>query len=146
QPARGFPTTSRIPPSFEERPAMLSWLILSACLVPAAEPPVIRSAGSGSWSAAATWEGKKTPAAGTRVLIRTGHTVTYDVHSTKVIRSVHISGTLTFATDRNTRLEVGLIKVQAGDGTKEDGFDCDAHVAEPEGKRPALLVGTPGKP
>ena len=38
-------------------------------------PPVIRSAGSGPWSAAATWDGGKVPATGDRVLIRGGHRV-----------------------------------------------------------------------
>src|SRR5205807_1533630 len=38
-------------------------------------PKLIRSARSGPWSAPATWEGGKLPAAGARVQIRTGHTV-----------------------------------------------------------------------
>src|SRR5207247_4072620 len=58
---------------------------------------VIRSVNSGQWSAAATWEGGQVPAAGARVLIRPGHTVTYDVASEMPIRTVQIGGTLTFA-------------------------------------------------
>src|SRR5207248_6391420 len=48
----------------------------------------------------------------------------------------------------DTRLDVGLIKIQPGDEASEDGFDCDAHAAEsPEGQpRPALEVGTPDRP
>jgi hypothetical protein len=111
-------------------------------------PPLVRSAGSGAWSEPATWEGKKLPGAGARVQIREGHTVTYDVASTDVIRSIHIAGTLSFTRDKPTRLEVGLIKIQAGDDASENGFDCDAHAGRPEpGKaRPALEIGTDRDP
>src|SRR5262249_30734871 len=78
--------------------------------VSAAEPPLIRSTRSGDWSTPGTWEGGKTPSDGVRVQIRTGHAVTYDVKSDQVIRSIHVAGTLTFARDRDTRLDVGLIK------------------------------------
>jgi hypothetical protein len=113
-----------------------------------AAPPLVRTAGSGPWSAPATWEGGKVPAPGARVQIRTGHTVVYDLNSEQAIRSVHIAGTLTFARDRDTRLDVGLIKIQPGDDASEDGFDCDAHAAEPERgePRPALEAGTPDQP
>ena len=40
---------------------------------------LIRSAGSGLWSAPATWEGSKVPDEGARVQIRTGHRVVYDL-------------------------------------------------------------------
>src|SRR5262245_44323413 len=73
-------------------------------------PPIIRSAASGPWSAPATWEGGKVPGAGARVLIRTAHRVVYDVQSDKAVRAVNIAGTLAFAPDRDTRLDVGLIK------------------------------------
>jgi hypothetical protein len=42
---------------------------------------VIRSAQSGLWSAPQTWIGGSVPGAGSRVQVRTGHTVTYDVSS-----------------------------------------------------------------
>jgi hypothetical protein len=111
-------------------------------------PAIVRTARSGLWSAPATWDGGKAPTAGARVQIRTGHTVNYDLKSDQVIRSIHIAGTLTFARDRNTRLDVGLIKIQPGDDSSEDGFDCDAHVAEPKpgSPRPALEVGTSNHP
>jgi hypothetical protein len=112
-----------------------------------AAPDVIRSAQSGRWSEIKTWEGGKCPTAAVKVLIRAGHTVTYDVQSEAIIRSIHIGGTLTFATDKDTRLNVGLLKIQPGESTAEEGFDCDAH-AENDGKmpQPALCVGTPEKP
>src|SRR3954470_8160541 len=107
-----------------------------------------RSARSGPWSAAATWEGGKVPAAGSRVQVRRGHTISYDLNSDRVIRSVHVAGTLRFLPDRDTRLDVGLIKIQPGDDAGENGFDCDAHAAEPvQGHpKPALEVGTPDRP
>jgi hypothetical protein len=112
------------------------------------DSPLIRSARNGPWSNPATWEGGKLPPAGARVQVRTGHVVTYDLKSDQVIRSIHVAGTLRFPPDRDTRLDVGLIKIQAGDDHSEDGFDCEAHAAEPEpGKpRPVLEVGTPDQP
>jgi hypothetical protein len=108
-------------------------------------PAVIRSAGSGAWSAAATWEGGKVPAAGARVLIRAGHKVVYDVKSEQVIRGINVAGVLSFATDRDTRLDVGLIRVQAVDEYSEEGFDCARHAETPDPAvaRPALEVGMP---
>ncbi len=109
--------------------------------------PVLRSAKSGPWSAAATWEGNKVPGPGARVQIREAHTVVYDV-AKGALRLVHVAGTLTFARDRDTVLDVGLLKIQPGNDCTEDGFDCDAHVPEiADGKpRPALEVGTPDNP
>jgi uncharacterized protein (TIGR03067 family) len=82
------------------------------------------------------------------VQVRTGHTVLYDLGSGPVIRSIHVAGTLTFARDRDTRLEVGLLKIQPGDDASEDGFNCDAHVKVPDPRSPhsALEVGTPNDP
>jgi hypothetical protein len=111
-------------------------------------PAWIRSAKSGLWSAPATWEGGKVPAASARVQVRTGHAVTYDLNSAQAIRAIHVAGTLSFARDKNTRLDVGLIKIQAGDEASEEGFECDAHMAAVDTKmaRPALEVGMPDAP
>ncbi len=113
-----------------------------------AMPGLVRSAQSGPWSAPATWQSGKVPGPGARVQIREGHTVVYDVASGPAIRAIHVAGTLTFARDRSTVLEVGVINVQPGETFTEDGFDCDAHLpAAPAGAaRPALEVGTPGEP
>lgn len=133
----------------------LAWLVGFCPLVPAlveagaSEPgDLIRSRQGGAWSAAATWEGGKVPTAGARVQVHRGHAVVYDVASDEVIRSIHVAGKLAFAPDRDTRLTVGLIKIQAGDDASEDGFDCEGHQAEPVagGARPALEVGTPDRP
>jgi hypothetical protein len=111
-------------------------------------PGWIRSAQSGQWSAPATWEGGQVPADGSRVQICTGHTVTYDLKSNRVIRSIHVAGTLRFAHDRDTRLDVGLMKIQPGNDPSEDGFDCEAHAMKPSADRPrpSLEVGTPDRP
>src|SRR5262249_17941232 len=104
---------------------------------------LIRSTRSGPWSAATTWEDGKLPGAGARVQVRPGHRVVYDLSSDQVVRSIHVAGTLTFAPDKDTRLAVGLIKIQRGEDASEDGFNCDAHVpaAEPGQPMPALEVG-----
>src|SRR5262249_4478754 len=59
-----------------------------------------------------------------------------------------VAGILSFARGKTTRLDVGLIKIQAGEEASEDGFDCDAHVGKPDTKapRPALEVGAPDGP
>src|SRR5947208_1387662 len=113
-----------------------------------AAEPVTRSAANGAWSAATTWEGAQVPAAGARVLIRPGHTVTYDVKSDAVIRAVQIGGTLTFARDRDTLLNVGLVRVAPGEEFSEEGFDCDAHLPAHGGHQPepAVEVGTAQEP
>jgi hypothetical protein len=82
------------------------------------------------------------------VQVRAGHTVTYDVVSTSAVRSIHVAGTLRFDPERDTRLDVGLIKIQAGDDASENGFDCDAHAPKPDPNipRPALEGGTPEMP
>src|SRR6516225_12342276 len=103
-------------------------IILVAPLAAQEKQPLIRSAKSGVWSDAKTWEGGKVPGASARVQIRAGHAVVYDVKSDDVLRFVHVAGTLSFATDRDTMLQAGLIKIQAGDEATEDGFDCDAHI------------------
>src|SRR5262249_11512287 len=111
-------------------------------------PPLVRSRQNGNWSAAATWEGGKVPGSGARVQVRPGHTVVYDVRSDRAIRSLHVGGTLTFAADRDTRLDTGLILVRPGEDATESGFDCDGHAPTPDGKapRPVLAVGTPTQP
>jgi hypothetical protein len=114
----------------------------------AADDGVIRSAKSGPWSAGETWVGGKVPAAGSRVHVLSGHSVTYDVKSDDMIRAINIAGTLTFARDRDTLLNTGLIKIEANDKFSEEGFDCDHFPAEtdPSQPRATLEIGTPNEP
>src|SRR5207253_2530101 len=105
---------------------------------------------SGARSDASRWEGCGVPGNGVKVQVRPEHTVTYDIEAPEslVIRSLHIAGTLTFAADKTTQLNVGLIRIEATDKTSEEGFDCDAHVnvVPSQSSRPALLVGTSDRP
>jgi len=134
--------------SFLVSVAFWSAMIGSGQPIASAEPPLIRSAGSGRWSEAATWQGGKVPSSGSRVQVKAGHVVTYDVKTTGAIRSIHVAGTLNFDLERDTQLDVGLIKIQAGDDPVESGFDCENHVTAPDPGRPraALEVGTPDHP
>jgi hypothetical protein len=130
-------------------PALLLCISLVQPLGVFAQPAApIRSAQSGAWSADTTWVGGKVPATGDRVQVRAGHRVVYDLAASPRIRSVHVAGTLTFAADRDTCLDVGLIKVQPGDDASENGFDCDAHLSPGAVREPRaeLLVGTPDRP
>jgi hypothetical protein len=119
-----------------------------------AAPPLIRSARSGPWSAPATWERGQVPGEGARVQIRAGDRVTYDQNAATPIRSIHVAGTLAFARDQDTRLDVGLIKIQPGEDASENGFDCDASThfvgtrppADPTRPQPTLEVGTSQQP
>ena len=117
-------------------------------------PPAAQSASplrprAGPWSEPETWEGGAHPRVrGRGSRYRAGHTVSYDVASDQTVRSIHVAGTLRFDPDRDTRLNVGLIKIQAGEDASENGFDCDAHAVQADaiGPRPALEVGTAGQP
>ncbi|HEX2748968.1 MAG TPA: G8 domain-containing protein [Verrucomicrobiales bacterium] len=104
------------------------------------------SAKTGPWSEAATWGGRM-PQPGERVQIRAGHTVTYDVEATAALRLIHVAGTLTFSRSKNTRLEVGLLRITPGEACSEDGFDChdDAPLAKGDAV-PGLEIGTPEAP
>ncbi len=129
------------------RICFLAWLgVLSPLL--ADETGLIRSRQSGSWSAASTWEKGVVPSAQARVQVRTDHVVLYDLQSDQTIRSIHVSGTLRFIADQNTRLDVGLIKIQPGDDASENGFDCDDHPTLPYPNQPVptLEVGSAERP
>jgi hypothetical protein len=123
------------------------WMLLAASISTGADS-VIYSAQSGKWSSPATWQGGKVPAAGARVMILPDHAVTYDVNSDDVIRAINIAGTLTFSRDRDTRLNVGLIKIEANEEYSEEGFDCDHASDDHDPAKPhaALEVGSPTDP
>ena len=126
-------------------------LVLSFGSAVAADNPrhLIRSARDGRWSEPSTWEGGLVPAARSRVQVRTGHCVVYDILSDFAVRSIHVAGTLRFDPEKDTRLEVGLIKIQSGDDPGESGFDCESHAAtapKPGQARAAMEVGTPDHP
>lgn len=114
----------------------------------------VRSAKSGNWSDPSTWRPARLPKAGDRVLVSRGHRVSYDVKSPVVLRMVQVVGALSFARDRDTEMNVGVLKVQNSDSCSESGFACDfAEVntaGEPTKARggvlPTLEVGTLDQP
>ena len=125
-------------------------LALFITSVPAAGPVAFdaRTAKSGNWSDARTWENGRTPKAGDFVQVRSGHTITYDANSTDAMRMLHIAGTLTFSRTKSTLLDIGLIKIEPGESTTEDGFDCHdaAPVATASAVIPTLDIGTQASP
>ena len=125
--------------------ALLLALTASVCADPVTFD--VRSAKSGPWSEAATWGGRL-PKAGERIQVRAGHAVTYDIEASDAFRIIHVAGDLSFSRQKNTRLEVGLIKVEAGETTTEDGFNChdDASPAAAGGAKPVLEIGSADAP
>lgn len=130
-------------------------LLVLATAASAVEPIQFqaRTAHSGRWSEATTWQGGRRPQTGDFVQVRAGHVVVYDVHSTAALRMIHVAGTLTFSREVSTLLDVGLIKVEPGDTTTEDGFDChatpaSAHAghAHATAAQPVLEIGTSAAP
>ena len=133
--------------------ALFAALLASAGTSLAQGSPVrvtVHSARSGPWSDPTTWQEKRLPATGDVVQVRAGHAVTYDVLSPQQIRMIHVAGKLAFSREKSTRLEVGLLKVQAGDTAAEDGFECEAHAdasgADPNRPAPTLEIGTVDAP
>src|SRR5262245_63442842 len=86
----------------------------------------LRSVKSGPWSAPDTWDAKRVPREGDRVLIGRKTRVLYDADSPAVIRYLQVAGLLAFARDRSTTLNVGVITIQATEEYAETGFDCHA--------------------
>ena len=110
----------------------------------------VKSVRSGAWSDPAIWEPARVPRNGERVLVSPQTRVAYDVASDDVIRLLQVAGELHFARDRNTTLNVGLLKVQNSENCSENGFRCDLPAiteagepsASPAGVTAALEVGT----
>lgn len=114
----------------------------------------LHSVGNGNWSDAKTWSPARVPKEGDRVLVSRGTRVVYDGVNQGVVRLVQVVGTLVFARDRNTELNVGVLKVQNSNACSETGFSCDFAEAndagEPQGPQagvmPTLEVGTLAEP
>ncbi len=114
----------------------------------------VRSVRDGRWTDPSTWTPRRVPRAGDRVLVDRGTRVVYDASSADVIRLIQVAGTLRFADDRDTLLEVAVLKVQDSATCSESGFACDFEGTSADGEPgtprpgalPALLVGTPERP
>ena len=66
---------------------------------------------NGNWSDPKTWRNGIVPTIGAKVAIATGTTVRFDVVMTSAIDTLRIDGTLSFATDRNTKLYADTVVV-----------------------------------
>lgn len=114
----------------------------------------LESVQDGPWSEPATWKPARIPKQGDRVKISGGTTVVYDVQSDAAIRLLQVVGTLRFARDRDTLLNVGILKVQSSNECTEGGFACDFEnvtkagepLAPPSTDMPTLEVGTLDEP
>jgi len=109
---------------------------------------------NGRWTDPQTWKPSRVPKAGDRVKIARDTTVAYDAESDDVIRLVQIVGELRFVRDRNTLLNVAIMKVQASEACSESGFACDFEGVNLAGEplspqkqtMPLLEIGTPESP
>ncbi len=111
----------------------------------------IRSVKDGKWSDPQTWKPARVPTTGDRVLISKQTNVEFDVAQNEVVRLLEIVGTLEFARDRNTLLNVGILTIQHTDECSESGFACEFEGAAdgpktPADQWPSLIVGTQGDP
>ena len=131
------------------RPITAALLLLitarSFAASPTTLPALVVSAKSGNWSDVATWQDAHVPQGGERVLVRAGDRVVFDVKTPQPLWSVHVAGTLAFATDRDTQLDVGLILVRpgaAGDETElvGDPRGLHAHHHQPPADAPPAVL------
>jgi hypothetical protein len=66
---------------------------------------------SGNWSNPAIWSNQQVPAAGANVWVMPGRTLTVDGVIAPSLHTIRVSGTLNFATSKNTGLSVDTIEV-----------------------------------
>ena len=121
--------------------------LLSASLlgtVAAAESFTLQSKGDGAWSEPATWQQSRAPKAGDKVHIRAGHRVRFDSKSSPIIPLIHVEGALVFARDKDTELNVAVLKVGGRVASRSGVADVHDHKMRPITAR--LEVGTPDDP
>ena len=102
------------------RSAVLLIALIIAAQIFAIENPVpespafsIRSVASGRWSDIGTWEPRRLPQDGDRVLIARKTRVVFDSENSAVIRYLQISGTLTLSREQSTTLNAGIVTIQS---------------------------------
>ena len=111
----------------------------------------IQSVKNGKWSNAETWKPARVPGKDDRVLVTRGTHVEYDVASKEVVRLIQVVGTLRFALDRDTELNVGVLAVKHNEHCSEHGFACEFEGADifpksADDEWPSLLIGTAEQP
>ncbi|MEL6936043.1 MAG: G8 domain-containing protein, partial [Cyanobacteria bacterium J06607_17] len=82
---------------------------------------------NGSWFDPNTWANKKVPGASANVMIAKGVSVTYDQESDAVLKTVRVDGTLSFATNKDTKMVVDTF-VNAPLGTLNIGTSNNNRV------------------
>jgi len=124
-------------------------LILSITPALHAANYTVRSSKDGAWSNPQIWQPARIPNAHDQVLVQAGTRVVYDLKSDIIIPSIRVAGTLSFARDRDTLLNVGSLRVQPGDDGDGAGVE-DVHKdhASAPARNPAavLEIGTAEEP
>ncbi len=125
---------------------MVLALVIGNALCASAE--MIRSKASGAWSEPKIWSSNRVPKGGDNVHIAPGHRVVYDVESPEVMTKIHVEGALIFARDRDTELNVGVVRVGGKRGAAHSGVaDVHEHAKPADGTPMAhFAVGTPDAP
>jgi len=100
-------------PSQQVLDPLMAATMTSTQLQQAPTGPQITGTKSGLWSDQSTWD-KGVPAAGSKVLIPEGVTVTYDQASSAVLGTITVQGTLAFSTKVSTLLTSSNITVDVG--------------------------------
>ncbi|MFT4551058.1 MAG: hypothetical protein ACI9UA_002842 [Pseudoalteromonas tetraodonis] len=116
----------------------------SMMIATAADPFTLESTGDGAWSEAQSWQPTRTPKTGDKVRVRAGHRIVYDVSSDALIPLLHVEGALVFARDRDTELNVAVLKVGGKMASQSGVADVHDHKMAPISAR--LEVGTPDDP
>jgi hypothetical protein len=105
----------------------------------------LESKSDGAWSNAETWQPERIPKTGDEILISSGHKILYDVESTDLIHKIHVEGALVFAHEKDTELNVAVIRVGGKmDDAHSDVADVNDHKMAPITAK--LEVGTPDNP
>ncbi len=91
---------------------------------------IVRNIKGGAWSDPSVWSSSVVPAAGAKVQIIGGTSVTYDRHSAAVIQCVEVHGVLEFRNDIDTALwlEDGILVMPSGSlriGDLQDPISAD---------------------
>ena len=110
--AQSFAANDGVPDSMMDNPEMCTDYMAMLALVPVPQATNLAIT-SGAWSDPNTWMGQKVPANGADVWIMPGRTVLVDGVIPQSLHTIRVSGTLQFATDRDTQLRVDTIAVDS---------------------------------
>ena len=99
-------------------------LIILMTAAGAAEPLRfdLKSVRNGACSEASTWQPARVPQEGDRVLVSRQTRILYDADNSARIRLLQVAGALSFARDRNTSLNVGVLKCKTASAVPRTVF------------------------